>query len=79
MADKTTTETIAPVTDGPEVVNENKPKRKGPNGKQLSAVFTPEEEAQLSELRWAGRHDKISDVIKAAVKFYAEAKLPAAE
>lgn len=76
MADKATPATET-VTDAAEV--EAKPTRKGPNGKQISAVFSPEEEAQLAELRWLGRHDKVSDVLKAAVAFYADAKLPKSE
>lgn len=76
MADTKPNEDTVKASGNDETVATVKPT--APKGKQISAVFSDAEQEQLAELRWQGRHDKTSDVLKAAVKFYAEAKLPKA-
>lgn len=65
MADaKTTTETPAPKTTRASAREEG--------GKQVGAWFNPAEYEALREIRFVKRHDKDSDVVRAAVAEYIE-------
>lgn len=72
MANTSAASTAVPINTDTPAPKTTRANAREEGGKQVGAWFNPAEYEELREVRFVKRHDKDSDVIKAAVREYVD-------